>query len=342
MADLSNGDVNNSQETHTESSNDDLLNAFMHLDDEDSQEHDVEVGLSEEENNRDDYDYEESDEEVEEDELDESEEEEEDEEFEEEDEEFDEEEDSEEEEEDPEVFEVDDETEITLADGSKIKVAEMKLGYQRQQDYTKKTQELSNLREEVGAQLKSITPQVDLNIMQIEQAVNGAGGWEAIREADPAKAEQLSSMYVGLKQQKQANDQVSADFNELLEKQEAEALFERRKTAVGELAMMIPNLSQETFNDMEAYALDLGIPMEWLDKTDNAHVFNMLYKSMQYDKSQKAVTEHKETQEKAKKKRKSKSSPRGKNKKFSGKSEVSKALKKGGRDGILDAFLLLD
>jgi hypothetical protein len=55
-----------------------------------------------------------------------------------------------------------DDTEVDMGEGRQaLKLSELKSGYMRQSDYTKKTQELATQRKEVDAQLESVKPMQD-------------------------------------------------------------------------------------------------------------------------------------------------------------------------------------
>ena len=87
-----------------------------------------------------------------------------------------------------------DETEVSLPDGSAVSLAELKNGYFRQSDYTRKTQEVANARSATEAEAKRISAVTDAFIDHIANMMppEPPAGLEI---TDPAKAYQMQKAY---------------------------------------------------------------------------------------------------------------------------------------------------
>lgn len=158
----------------------------------------------------------------------------------------------------------DDETEIDLGDGRQaVKLAELKQGYLRQSDYTKKTQELATQRKEFEAEVQSWEPtkqwvdyisnnpylfeQVNRAIQQWNQT--GDADWDAMmQDADIAKwvngfrveaakhakrAQELEAKYGDLEfstTMKDLKSDLKAEYGDLVTNEYLSTLQERAKS----------------------------------------------------------------------------------------------------------------
>ena len=208
-------------------------------------------------------------------------------------------------------------------DGEEIEVSleELQQGYQRQSDYTKKTQGLSEERKEIEDGRNQVAQELEyLNTQrqQYQQALGQLGqqllaginrfqgvDWAKLKADDPIEyvtkrdefreeQERIQQVQV---QQQQVQAQAQADFQR---NQEALAKEEAKK-----LADLIPE-----WNDTEArpqlqksireYGYDQGYTKEEIDGLVDSRSVNVLLKAMRYDEMQKADVKSKKVKNKPK------------------------------------------
>jgi hypothetical protein len=208
-------------------------------------------------------------------------------------------------------------------DGEEIEVSleELQQGYQRQSDYTKKTQGLSEERKEIEDGRNQVSQELEyLNTQrqQYQQALGQLGqqllagmnrfqgvDWAKMKADDPieyvTKRDEFREEQERLKhlqtQQAQVQAQAQADFQR---NHEALAVEEAKK-----LADLIPE-----FKDTESrphlqksireYSYNQGYTKEEIDNLIDSRSVNVLLKAMRYDEMQKADVKSKKVKNKPK------------------------------------------
>jgi hypothetical protein len=208
-------------------------------------------------------------------------------------------------------------------DGEEIEVSldELQQGYQRQSDYTKKTQGLSEERKEIEDGRNKVTQELEyLNTQrqQYQQALGQLGqqllaginrfqgvDWAKMKADDPieyvTKRDEFREEQERIKhlqtQQAQVQAQAQADFQR---NHEALAVEEAKK-----LADLIPE-----FKDTESrphlqksireYSYNQGYTKEEIDNLVDSRSVNVLLKAMRYDEMQKADVKSKKVKNKPK------------------------------------------
>ncbi|MBJ9134427.1 hypothetical protein [Citrobacter farmeri] len=145
--------------------------------------------------------------------------------------------DDEETDDEPEVQDVedDDESEVSvMIDGekTKVKLGDLKSGFMRQQDYTRKTQELSKTRKELESELRTSIERseaVQFNainkMQQFQDVVEQFGGWNNLKaNVSPAEAEQFEAQYKAVQQEYHMANSIIEQSREAFRKNSIEAI----------------------------------------------------------------------------------------------------------------------
>lgn len=189
---------------------------------------------------------------------------------------------------------------IRFDDGTELALSEVKRGFLRQSDYTRKTQETAELRKAVEAERaqylaekKQVSDQLGPLIQQaiaVLENPSALAELEELRQIDPgAYAVKMMD-----RQQKQAQLQQlewqRRQLAEAAEREEAERFQrERAETANQSRAVLmekIPAAKKDFatwYRDLGRYVLEQGIPAESWDNEVDHHVITLAWKAMQYD-----------------------------------------------------------
>lgn len=184
-----------------------------------------------------------------------------------------------------------DEFELTV-DGELVKVTKEELtsGYLRNKDYLAKVaeaeQRIEVLKQEEATLMKSQEVFAFSSLKQLEEcekAIEAEGGWLAIeRNRDPIQVAQFKEMYQNIQNQAKLAETVQAEF-----KAKQEASYEADMVNVAKhLIKTIPNMTKETFSEMDAYIMEMGLPEEYARTIRNPVAWSMIHKAMMYDKAQ--------------------------------------------------------
>jgi antitoxin component HigA of HigAB toxin-antitoxin module len=187
---------------------------------------------------------------------------------------------------------------VTLADGTKAKVADLAQGYLRQQDYSRKTQELANERKALKANVQSLEQTFQVFVDHLTGLVP--------EPPPPALALTNPSQYTAQKAQYEA---ALAQVKKLVEigqkpKELAGALSkEERRTLVAEenrrLAERFPETAsqqgrQKFFNEVAEVATGLGFSLEELGQISDHRLFALAHyarKGMAAEQAQKVAAQ---------------------------------------------------
>lgn len=223
------------------------------------------------------------------------------------------------------TFTIDDDYEVSVGD-SNVKFAELKQGYLRHSDYTKKTQELAAQRKEVETNAEMFTPAIKKAVKDIEDTVAKEGGWNQVRAKYPEQAEQMVQQYVAMQKQAKAIDDFMDNTRKQHEELAQQELTANKQNAVKELQMAIPNLTQQVLHDMASYAIDSGYEPDEIDKIADSKTWLLIHKAMMHDMAKSKLEEVKTVTNKVKRTSKPTATPKGKQNNFNGKTNVDKAL----------------
>lgn len=177
--------------------------------------------------------------------------------------------------------------------GEKINIGELRNGYLRQSDYTKKTTEVAQLRKEAEqiaseAQAKAqqiVQQRFELVALDVEKKLKQYNNidWKRLAHEDAntytslkadydeliREANTLQSEYYSIQQQK----------NEQFQKQKDEEAKETFRT----LHTEIPNFTKDTYIQMLDYAIRNGMKQDVVENLTDAASLRMIYKALQFD-----------------------------------------------------------
>lgn len=184
-----------------------------------------------------------------------------------------------------------DEFELTI-DGEAVKVTKEELtsGYLRNKDYLAKVadaeQRVETLKQEEATLMKSQEVFAFSSLKQLaecEKAIQAEGGWLAIeRNRDPVQVAQFKEMYQNIQNQAKLAETVQEEF-----KAKQEATYEADMISVAKhLIKTVPNITKETFSEMDTYISDMGLPEEYARTIRSPVAWTMIHKAMMYDKAQ--------------------------------------------------------
>jgi len=194
-------------------------------------------------------------------------------------------------------------------DGEEITVEELKRGNLRQRDYTRKTQELAELRREVeareaevahkDAQYAQMLPALEERLMQpVEQEPD----WDTLYDTDPTMAAKAERQWRKQQEERAAQLQaVEAERQRMmgLEQQRLEQMqaryFEEQRELLPEL---IPewrdnSVASKEAKDIRGFLLKEGFSEQDVNGLTNATLVKLARKAMLYDQGQTRATEAK-------------------------------------------------
>jgi len=180
-------------------------------------------------------------------------------------------------------------TEGTIeVDGEKLSVDEIKLGYMRQADYTKKTQAVAEQRkaaEEQTANYES-TLSALLTASGADLSRFDNVDWEQAAVQNPDQYKQAKAMY---EQTKQTHDFIRAQADEHQQRSKAQqqtAMKENAKESLTVLKSTIPNWNNDLYYSIGEYATgSLGVTTEEFNEVHDHRMITALYKAMQFDRA---------------------------------------------------------
>ena len=191
------------------------------------------------------------------------------------------------EEEQPQTFEV---------DGQEVSLDELKLGYLRQSDYTRKTQAAAEQRKAAEAQQQNYE-----SSLQALLAAAGADlsrfqnvNWEGLAVQDPGQYQQAKAIY----EQAQSTynlirGQAESHMTQMQERAQAE-LKQRASESLGILKSTIPNWSNDLYYEIGDYAQkELGVSSDEFNNIADHRSITAMWKAMQYDRAKTVTTEKK-------------------------------------------------
>ena len=180
-------------------------------------------------------------------------------------------------------------TEGTIeVDGEKLSVDEIKLGYMRQADYTKKTQAVAEQRKSAEEQtanyestLSALLTASGADLSRFDNV-----DWEQAAVQNPDQYKQAKAMY---EQTKQTHDFIRAQANEHQQRSQAQqqtAMKENAKESLTVLKSTIPNWNNDLYYSIGEYATgSLGVTTEEFNEVHDHRMITALYKAMQFDRA---------------------------------------------------------
>ena len=200
-----------------------------------------------------------------------------------------------------ESIEVSDDEEIEF-EGEKFKVpAKLKDAFLRQADYTRKTQEVAEIRKQAEAQAETVKQReafIQQNVSEVarihaidaELAQFGQVNWDQLWDSDPVQAGKLNQRAQMLQAQRAQTEQVltqrQAQFVQWQQQEAAKRLNEGQQV----LKREIPNWGTEIQDQLRTYALDTGWAASELQNITPRQVV-ALYRDYQFVKMREKATQ---------------------------------------------------
>lgn len=195
-------------------------------------------------------------------------------------------------------------------DGEEITVEELKRGNLRHRDYTRKTQELAEVRREMTAQAEEIERERAqyaqmLPALQerLQQPVEQEPDWDTLYDTDPTMAAKAERQWRKQQEERQSQLQaVEAERQRMaqLEQQRVEQMksqyFEQQRQILPEI---IPewrdtSVASQEAKDIRSFLLTEGFTEQDVNGLTNATLVKLARKAMLYDKGQTRATEAKQ------------------------------------------------
>lgn len=183
---------------------------------------------------------------------------------------------------------------FVIIDGQKVKLGELKNGYTRHSDYTRKTQELSEQRKQVEAYAKEaeakandlVRQRFELVALDVEKKLKDYNqvDWKTLARTNPNDYTALKAEYDSLIQDAHTLEreykEIQRQQMETYEKQ----LEEQAKQSYQILKEKIPSWSKETYSNMMEYAVKAGLRQDVAANIVDAPSLELIYKAYMYDK----------------------------------------------------------
>ena len=175
---------------------------------------------------------------------------------------------------------------ITVGD-EQLSVEDLKSGYLRQADYTKKTQALAEQRKEVdqtkeqyAAALAYMTQATRQGLSQFDQV-----DWQNLQTTDPAQYQALSQQYRQAAQQVHAFETAQREFFQQAQQQvEAQQKLQAQQS-VETLKTLVPEWSNEMYGELRTFAGNYGMTAEEFNRIADHRPILMMLDAMKFHKS---------------------------------------------------------
>lgn len=190
-----------------------------------------------------------------------------------------------------------------ILDGVELTGQELKDGYLRQSDYTRKTQELSEQRKAVDSGIEQakqnmelgvtalgmLTSEVDAQLQRYSQV-----NWQELAtQADPQEYNRMQAEMQGLQQRKQQLNQQVQQFFQVHNQQQEAMKAEKAKQAVETLQANIPNWNNNTYSELQRFGVEVGFSEQEMMNATDARLFMLLHKAKQADTAKAVATKKK-------------------------------------------------
>ncbi|WP_426313483.1 hypothetical protein ACN9MF_17875 [Methylobacterium fujisawaense] len=191
-----------------------------------------------------------------------------------------------------------DDTEVEV-NGERVKVKDLKSGYLRQSDYTRKTQELATQRQQAESQVRTeLNAQAAQYLANIEQALVDhfpqEPNWQQLAEENPAQWAVEREAWNKRVSDLQNVRQMRAQHEQAAHAQHQAAIAQAQAEAYNNLVQMHPEFARtadgsvsKASEELANFALnEMGFSKETLQGVTDAKVFSVLYDAMRYRRSQ--------------------------------------------------------
>ncbi len=180
-------------------------------------------------------------------------------------------------------------------DGESLSAEELKLGYLRQSDYTKKTQAVAEQRKafeaqtaEAEATMNALMSAAGADISRF-QNVN----WEQAAIDNPDQYRQAKAAY---EQAQSTYNLIKAQADQFQTQQQQQTEAAQKEAAKESLTVLktnIPNWNNDLYYKIGEYAQGLGVSGEEFNKVSDHRLITALWKAMQFDQAKQVTAKKK-------------------------------------------------
>jgi hypothetical protein len=173
-------------------------------------------------------------------------------------------------------------------DGETLSVEEIKLGYLRQGDYTKKTQAVAEQRKAAEDQTKSYESTLSalLTASGADLSRFDNVNWEQAAVENPDQYKQAKAMYEQTQQTFNFIKSQADEHQQRVQDQQQAMVKERATESLTVLKSTIPNWNNDVYYSIGEYAKDtLGVSSEEFNGITDHRSITAMYKAMQFDRA---------------------------------------------------------
>lgn len=181
-------------------------------------------------------------------------------------------------------------------DGETLTAEELKLGYLRQSDYTKKTQAVAEQRKAYEAQAEQTQATMDALLAAANADLSRFQGvnWEAVAVENPDQYKQAKAAFEQTQSTYNFIQAQAAQFQEQQQQQNDQAQKEAAAESLTVLKTNIPNWSNDLYYKIGDYAQkELGVEADEFNQVTDHRVITALYKAMQFDQAKQVTAKKK-------------------------------------------------
>lgn len=173
-------------------------------------------------------------------------------------------------------------------DGQEVTVDELKLGYLRQADYTKKTQAVAEQRKAVEEQTRQYESSINALLTAAGADLSRFEGvnWEQVAVENPDQYRQAKAVYEQTQQTFNFIKSQAEEHMARMEEQTQVAIRERAQESLGILKSTIPNWSNDLYYKIGEYAAsEMGVSADEFNNISDHRSITALYKAMLFDQA---------------------------------------------------------
>lgn len=176
--------------------------------------------------------------------------------------------------------------ELIEVGGEKLSLDELKQGFLRTQDYTRKTMKLAQQRREFEQQSGEFGALMQAQKGQAMQEVQRyqAVPWQQLQAEDQARYEALRGQFQQAYQKAQAAEQQEQQFIQRYRQARDEMVKKQAEEARGELEKTLPGgWSEETYSGLRQHATAQGLDQTIFDQITNPALMRIMWQSRQFE-----------------------------------------------------------
>lgn len=173
-------------------------------------------------------------------------------------------------------------------DGERLSIEDVKLGYLRQSDYTKKTQAVAEQRKAAEEQSKAYESTLSAILSNAGADLRRFDNvdWEKAAIENPEQYKQAKAMY---DQTRATYENIKRTSDENIKRQEAQQqaeMVEKAQESLTVLKATIPNWNNDLYYSIGEYAKDtLGVGADEFNEVHDHRLITALFKAMQFDRA---------------------------------------------------------